>query len=101
LRGTYDAALMAACTLAVDTQNGPVTIRPAEWLADGHVTCSIQCLNGRCDRRADVRLDTLPQDQPWARVGLRMVCSACSAADLCISSRIGMAVAGKSGQAWA
>jgi hypothetical protein len=49
-------------------------------VADGHVTCNIQCLNGRCDRRVDVRLDTLPQDQPWARVGLRLVCSACGAA---------------------
>lgn len=35
---------------------------PAERLADGHVICSIQCLNGRCDRRVDVRLDALPQD---------------------------------------
>ncbi|MET4607565.1 hypothetical protein ABIB90_007069 [Bradyrhizobium sp. JR4.1] len=53
---------------------------PAEWLAEGHVTCNIQCLNGRCDRRVDVRLETLPQDQPWSSVGLRMVCSACGAA---------------------
>jgi len=52
----------------------------SEWLADGHVTCSIQCLNGRCDRRVDVRLDTLPQDQPWSRVGLCLICSACGAA---------------------
>lgn len=53
---------------------------PAEWLAEGHVTCSIQCLNGRCDRRVDVPLDRLPQDQPWSSVGLRLVCSACGAA---------------------
>lgn len=43
---------------------------PAEWLADGDVTCNIQCLNGRCHRRVDVRLGTLPQDQPWSRVAL-------------------------------
>jgi hypothetical protein len=41
--------------------------RPAEWLADGHVTCSVHCLNGKCDRRiVNVRLDALPQDQPWS-----------------------------------
>jgi hypothetical protein len=33
---------------------------PAEWLADGHVTCNIQCSGGTCNRRmVDVRLDTL------------------------------------------
>jgi len=42
------------------------TRSPAEWLAEGHVTCSIQCLNGDCKHQADVRLDTLPQDQPWS-----------------------------------
>jgi hypothetical protein len=41
---------------------------PAEWLAEGHVTCSIRCLNGNCKHMVDVRLDTLPQDQPWSRV---------------------------------
>ncbi|MET4538123.1 hypothetical protein ABIB86_008670, partial [Bradyrhizobium sp. JR1.7] len=30
---------------------------PAEWLADGRLTCGIQCLNGSCDRGVDVRLD--------------------------------------------
>jgi hypothetical protein len=34
---------------------------PAEWIADGHVTCDIQC-HGGCDRLVDVRLETLPQD---------------------------------------
>ncbi|MET4483329.1 hypothetical protein ABIB66_007899 [Bradyrhizobium sp. F1.13.3] len=81
LRCAYDAALMAACALA-DTRNGPAIIPPsrAEWLAEGHVTCNIQCLNGRCHRRVDVRLETLPQDQPWSQVGLRLVCSSCGAA---------------------
>jgi hypothetical protein len=27
---------------------------PAEWLAEGHVTCSIRCLNGDCKRMVDV-----------------------------------------------
>jgi hypothetical protein len=35
---------------------------PADWIADGHVTCNIQCSGGKCDRRmVDVRLDTRPQ----------------------------------------
>jgi hypothetical protein len=79
----------------------PLSTRsPAEWLADGHVTCNIQCLNGRCDRMVDVRLNTLPHDQPWSRVGLRLVCSACGAAGSVHMFRTGMTVAGKSGQAW-
>ncbi len=54
---------------------------PAEWLADGHVTCSIQCRSGECDRRiVDVRLDILPQDQPWSRVSWRLVCRKCGGA---------------------
>jgi hypothetical protein len=52
---------------------------PAEWLADGHVTCNIQCLNGHCRHVVDVRLDTLPQDQPWSRVGRNMICTECGA----------------------
>ena len=40
---------------------------PAEWLADSRVMCSIRCLMGDCKHMVDVRLDTLPQDQPWAR----------------------------------
>ncbi|MCK1551248.1 hypothetical protein IVB11_19865 [Bradyrhizobium sp. 177] len=47
------------------------------------MTRDIQCLNGRCDRMVDVRLDALPQDQPWSRVGLRLVCSACGARRIC------------------
>jgi len=32
---------------------------------------------GDCKRMVDVRLDTLPPDQPWSRVGRRLVCSEC------------------------
>jgi hypothetical protein len=53
---------------------------PADWLADGHVTCSIRCLNGDCKHLVDVRLDTLPQDRPWSRIGWCLVCSDCGAA---------------------
>jgi hypothetical protein len=52
---------------------------PAEWLADGHVTCNIQC-HGGCDRFVDVRLDTLPQDRPWSTIGWRLVCKECGSA---------------------
>jgi hypothetical protein len=51
---------------------------PAEWIADGHVTCNIQCSGGNCGQRmVDVRLDTLPQDLPWSRIGPRLVCKQC------------------------
>jgi len=54
---------------------------PAEWLADGHVTCNIQCSAGKCDRRmVDVRLDPLPQDLPWSTISRRLVCKQCGAA---------------------
>ena len=54
---------------------------PAEWLAEGHVTCNLTCLSGKCDRRmVDIRLDTLPQDQPWSIVGWRLVCKQCGGA---------------------
>jgi len=47
-------------------------------VADGQVTCCVQCLSGECRQRmVDVRLDTLPQDQPWSVVGWRFVCKAC------------------------
>jgi hypothetical protein len=52
---------------------------PAQWLAEGHVTCNVQCLNGHCRHVVDVRLDTLPQDQPWSRVGRNMICTECGA----------------------
>ena len=52
---------------------------PAEWVAGGHVTCSIGCLNGACKHVVDVRLDTLPQDQPWSRVGRNLLCTGCGA----------------------
>jgi hypothetical protein len=50
---------------------------PAKWIADGHVTCNIQC-SAKCDRRmVDVGLDALPQDLPWSRIGRRLVCKEC------------------------
>ncbi|MBR0884780.1 hypothetical protein ABIF65_007086 [Bradyrhizobium japonicum] len=51
---------------------------PAEWLAEGHVTCNIQCHG--CRRTVDFPLDTLPQNRPWSRVGWRFVCKVCGAA---------------------
>ena len=54
---------------------------PAKWIADGHVTCNIQCSGGKCDRRmVDVRLDTLPQNLPWSKIGRRLVCNECGTA---------------------
>jgi hypothetical protein len=51
---------------------------PAKWIADGHVTCNIQCSGGNCDRRmVDVRLDTLPLDLPWSTISRRLVCKQC------------------------
>jgi hypothetical protein len=51
---------------------------PAQWRSDGHDTCCVQCLSGECDRRmVNVRLDSLPQDQPWSVVGRRFICKAC------------------------
>src|SRR5258705_11553227 len=47
---------------------------PAEWIAGGHVTCNIQCLNGGCKRTVDFRLDRFPLDHPWSRVGWCLVC---------------------------
>jgi hypothetical protein len=41
---------------------------PAEWLAEGG-------LNGDHMRMVDVRLDTLPQDQPWSRIGPNLLCT--------------------------
>jgi hypothetical protein len=54
---------------------------PAKWIADGHVTCHIQCSGGKCDRRmVDVRLDTLPQHLPWSTIARRLVCNECGTA---------------------
>jgi hypothetical protein len=54
---------------------------PAEWIADGHVTCNIQCSGGKCDRpMVDVRLDSLPQNLPWLEIGARLVCKECGVA---------------------
>lgn len=50
---------------------------PGDWIAGGHVTCNIQC--DGCPRMVDVRLDTLPQDRPWSRMGRSLVCKACGA----------------------
>ncbi len=50
------------------------------WIAEGHVTCNIQCLNGRCKHMVDVRLDTLPLDRAWSRIGWCLVCVECGAA---------------------
>jgi hypothetical protein len=52
---------------------------PAEWIAEGHVTCNIQCLNADCKRMVDVSLDTLPQDRPWSRIGWCLLCTECGA----------------------
>jgi hypothetical protein len=68
-----------AAARAGDPAAGPATSSPAEWLAEGHVTCSIPCLNGVCTHMVDVRLDTLPQDQPWSRVGRNLICTECGA----------------------
>lgn len=52
---------------------------PSDWVADGHVTCNIQC-HGGCGRRVDFRLKALPQDRPWSRVGWCLVCTVCGTA---------------------
>jgi hypothetical protein len=52
---------------------------PALWLAEGHVTCSVHCLNGGCKHRVDVRLEALPQERPWSRVGPHLLCTNCGA----------------------
>ena len=41
------------------------------------VTCHVQCLAEHCNHRVDIPLTTLPQDQPWSRVGPAMLCSEC------------------------
>jgi hypothetical protein len=54
---------------------------PAQWIAEGHVTCNIQCSARRCARRmVDVRLDNLPQDLPWSMIARRLVCKECGTA---------------------
>ena len=50
---------------------------PATWIADGHVTCNVQCRS--CNKTVDVKLDTLPQDLDWPTIGRRMTCSSCGA----------------------
>jgi hypothetical protein len=58
--------------------------------ADGPITCSIQCLDGNCDRHmVDVRLDTLPQHLPGDAVVASYVSNVVSQA-LCTSCQIGM-----------
>jgi hypothetical protein len=55
---------------------------PGSWMAEGHVTCSIQCSARTCDRRhsIDLRLDTLPQNLPSAAIATRLVCKECGTA---------------------
>jgi hypothetical protein len=50
---------------------------PGAWLQRGHVTCHVMCLAPHCTHRVDVALATLPQDQPWSRIGPAMLCSEC------------------------
>ena len=70
---------MAPRRHARSTDNYPLGT-PAKWIADGHVTCNIQC-SAKCDRRmVDVRLDALPQDLPWSTIGRRLVCKECGTA---------------------
>jgi hypothetical protein len=51
-------------------------------MAEGHVTCSIQCSARTCDRRhsVDLRLATLPQDLPWSAIAPRLVYKECGTA---------------------
>jgi hypothetical protein len=49
------------------------------WLAEGHVTCSIRCLNGDCKRMVDVGSTLLLQDRPWSRIGPNLLCTECGA----------------------
>lgn len=54
---------------------------PGQWIAEGHVTCNVQCSARKCSRRAiDVRLDTLPQELPWSAIARRLVCKECATA---------------------
>src|SRR6476469_4241874 len=91
--------LMAACALA-DTRKGPVIIRPAaprnRWL-----TCDLQhpVLEQPCHRRVGVRLDALSQISRGPASACAWSAQDAARQDLCISSRTGMTVAGKSGQA--
>lgn len=40
-----------------------VTRNLGEWIAERHVTCSVQCCSRKCNRSfVDIRLDTLPQN---------------------------------------
>jgi hypothetical protein len=52
---------------------------PGSWIAEGHVTCSIQCSARTCNRRhsVDLQLVTLPQDLPWSAIARRLVCKEC------------------------
>jgi hypothetical protein len=48
----------------------------------GTLHAAFNASGGECDRRmVDVRLDALPQDQPWSLVGWRLVCKQCGTAD--------------------
>jgi hypothetical protein len=74
-----ESSAMASQRHARSTDKYPLRT-PAKWIADGHVTCNIQC-SAKCDRRmVDVRLDTLPQDLPWSAIARRLVCKECGTA---------------------
>jgi hypothetical protein len=47
------------------------------WRQRGHIISTVQCLAPYCTHRVDVPLATLPQEQPWSRVGPAMLCSEC------------------------
>jgi hypothetical protein len=48
---------------------------PADWLQAGHVTAGVRCI--ACKHHADLRLDALPSDWSWARVGRALLCTEC------------------------
>jgi hypothetical protein len=77
LLSATESSAMASQRRARSTDSYPLGT-PAESIADGHVTCNIQCSGGKCDRRmVDVRLDTLPQGLPWSTIARRLVCKQC------------------------
>jgi hypothetical protein len=69
--------------LTRSTDNFPLGT-PAQWIAEGHVTCNIQCSARTWSRRmVDVRLETLPQDLPWSMMARRLVCKECGHSRFC------------------
>jgi len=82
---------LAPIPIAILTERGTVRTRkpvklgqqryplggPADSIKRGHVTSTVQCLAGACKRLVDIPLATLPQDQPWSRIGPAMICTEC------------------------